>query len=1053
MLRVIGPPAATFTLQSSPDLKNWNNGPTVTNFNGLAQIVEGPGSTSSYKFYRASFTPLPAPLSIQGLVNSPVGNATISVSGNNLYITNLGSGGQDGLTISFPPNFVGMTLGWQPLVAGDSISVGGYITEQAIGTLNGVASSVLGTVTMTKTSTTNFSFTADFSPLGVSSNTVLAFRQGQLVGQGTAPNGTAIANEIDPSGGGSGGGDFLISPCTTGIISANYGKPCASDYLISVPMDELPCGIAGATDYVTVDDLEFGDATQSTMQFTISALKITASQVPYFVITNENATLAYQGLANTSLGNAAISASGNNLYITNLGSGGQDGLSIAFPTNLTSLEVEHQELDPNDTLPVGAYLLQNTIGTGGPVTNGLLGSLTVTKVGTANYSIAADFSPIGVSTYTVQGYLQGVMVMSFTNQAGAQLGSTTNMGASDDSDYERQISTSQPDTTNRTPADTLDWNTPPNHSNPTTFTPNGGTTQSFAIDHLYVIPEHVGFSTTTTGIQLFASQIPGLTITSENATLAYQGLANTGLGSAAISASGNNLYITNLGSGGQDGLSIAAPAGLTGFDVQVLDLDPSSSLPVGAFIKQTLIGTYNGIPNSTLGTVTTTKTGATNVSVAADFSAIGAGTYSVQSYYQGTLTAQASHQTGAAVEIAAGPCTNCYHDPFGTTYSYSMNTGQFLGEDWGVAVIASFSGSAFASMDYLYISPENVSNTVTVTDMQLTASQMPGLTITSENASLVYQGLMNTSLGNAAISASGNNLYITNLGSGGQDGLAITLPPNFSSYSVSWQELDPSGTLPIGAYLQEKGIGNAPGITNGVVFSTTSTKIGSGQYAVTASFNNSNVIDVAVYSAGSLVTTVTGLSGTLCVASDGGYDVDDTIKNQPKKTYPPNTTFAFNGLGSVQGDTLVLIPETSPQISAISSIQLLTGGIPSLDIVDELASGPFTQLQVLLPGETNAPYTVTGKTGTPAPLSGGQVTCTVLAVDGNWNPVPSVTDTINITCNDPNSITPTPAPLFNGSGQFTVSFTDAGVYSIDTISALDISNTGIAPATSSQFNP
>ena len=57
-------------------------------------------------------------------------------------------------------------------------------------------------------------------------------------------------------------------------------------------------------------------------------------------------------------------------------------------------------------------------GTANGITNGVLGTLTVTKLGTANYGISADFSPIGASTYTVQAYLQGVLVGQTTNQFG-----------------------------------------------------------------------------------------------------------------------------------------------------------------------------------------------------------------------------------------------------------------------------------------------------------------------------------------------------------------------------------------------------------------------------------------------------------------------------------------------------------------------------------------------------------------------------------------------------------------------------------------------------------
>src|SRR5205814_651116 len=67
-------------------------------------------------------------------------------------------------------------------------------------------------------------------------------------------------------------------------------------------------------------------------------------------------------------------------------------------------------------------------------------------------------------------------------------------------------------------------------------------------------------------------------------------------------------------------------------------------------------------------------------------------------------------------------------------------------------------------------------------------------------------------------------------------------------------------------------------------------------------------------------------------------------------------------------------------------------------------AGAFTKLQILLPGETAAPGTSTGKTGTPtAQTSGTPLNVTVNAVDANWNPTTAVTDTVGITSSDANA--------------------------------------------------
>src|SRR5262249_13002323 len=69
-------------------------------------------------------------------------------------------------------------------------------------------------------------------------------------------------------------------------------------------------------------------------------------------------------------------------------------------------------------------------------------------------------------------------------------------------------------------------------------------------------------------------------------------------------------------------------------------------------------------------------------------------------------------------------------------------------------------------------------------------------------------------------------------------------------------------------------------------------------------------------------------------------------------------------------------------------------------------AGAVVMLQILLPGETAAPGTATGKTGAPT----GQTTANPLAnaivvnaVDANWNAVASATPNVTITSSDSNA--------------------------------------------------
>src|SRR5206468_3998926 len=109
-------------------------------------------------------------------------------------------------------------------------------------------------------------------------------------------------------------------------------------------------------------------------------------------------------------------------------------------------------------------------------------------------------------------------------------------------------------------------------------------------------------------------------------------------------------------------------------------------------------------------------------------------------------------------------------------------------------------------------------------------------------------------------------------------------------------------------------------------------------------------------------------------------------------------------------------------------------------------AGAFVKLQLLVPGETAAPGTATGKTGTPtAQAAGTAFTVTVNAVDANWNLVNTVTDTAGITSSDSNATLPVNAALSAGTQTFNVTLRTVGTA---TITATDITDGGKTANTS-----
>src|SRR5437667_242145 len=99
---------------------------------------------------------------------------------------------------------------------------------------------------------------------------------------------------------------------------------------------------------------------------------------------------------------------------------------------------------------------------------------------------------------------------------------------------------------------------------------------------------------------------------------------------------------------------------------------------------------------------------------------------------------------------------------------------------------------------------------------------------------------------------------------------------------------------------------------------------------------------------------------------------------------------------------------------------------------------PFTKLQLWMPGETAAPGTASGKTGTPnAQTAGTAFTVTVNAVDANWYLVNTVTDTVGITSTDTNATMPGNAALSSGTTTFSVTLTTSRT---KTLTATDITD-------------
>src|SRR5438445_450248 len=131
---------------------------------------------------------------------------------------------------------------------------------------------------------------------------------------------------------------------------------------------------------------------------------------------------------------------------------------------------------------------------------------------------------------------------------------------------------------------------------------------------------------------------------------------------------------------------------------------------------------------------------------------------------------------------------------------------------------------------------------------------------------------------------------------------------------------------------------------------------------------------------------------------------------------------------------------TNLEIDAVGTGKQLTASASSMTNAVSasfgVSAGFFSKLQLLVPGETAAPGTASGKTGTPtAQAAGTPFNVTVNAVDANWNLINTISDTINLTSSDSNAALPANTALVSGTKTLSVTLNTVGS---TTLSVIDV---------------
>src|SRR5262249_39468951 len=259
------------------------------------------------------------------------------------------------------------------------------------------------------------------------------------------------------------------------------------------------------------------------------------------------------------------------------------------------------------------------------------------------------------------------------------------------------------------------------------------------------------------------------------------------------------------------------------------------------------------------------------------------------------------------------------------------------------------------------------------------------------------------------------------------------------------------------------------GVTGSPALNTTSTNV-VGTYPITAA---QGTLSAANYSFGFVngVLTVTGGAASKLViltqpsssavagvvfGQQPQIRIEDQYGNLRSSDNSTVVTVTRNaGSGTLQGalsatavNGVATFANLSHNVANTINLSFSSGGLTNATSANIVVSpAAFTQLQVLVPGETRAPGTARGKTR-PAhsQVTGNRFDVTVNAVDAYWNLIGTVTDTVGLTSTDTSATLPAPAALAAGTTNLTVYFNGNGNF---TLTATDLSNGSKSPGTSS----
>jgi hypothetical protein len=507
------------------------------------------------------------------------------------------------------------------------------LTMSAQGRLNGGGEQTLGSLALSWNGS-GLQMTPDFSALGSTSQQIQLWRSGTNVTQFRNPNGTVgLTLSNWPCG-------VSIYPAVSNTVPP-FGPIC---YVFRCP-SPIPVTTPGGQPYL-VDQIRVAADDIGASLDELTHVWLQAAGLPGLSLVNESASrtgVNYDGNQHFPLGAATLTKQPgpSQLALGNLGSGGNDGVEIAVG-QAGFCEVSMPYMAPQ----IGnscQFEFRASVDDVGDRTASLL-SISGSAVGDAVFT--ADMSPLGTTHYTILALDGDTQVDIASNQPTADFSVSGNAVAISPSlrwdiqRYKCYIRVKVP----KLPGDPG----PVIHVRPGSGV-NG--------DSIVVIPED---PTHTLGNQnrIFFTAVevhpePKMFIGEE---LGVFGAGHTGLGDAMLQANGQTLVVNNLGSSGDDGVTIDL-GNARNFLASFAPLD--FSIAQGPYphpwFQARAFGRFGSADNHDLGSLRFTSTSVSNVQVDVDFTPVGASVHTVEVWLNGQLVQQVTGHTGIVATVSQLP--------------------------------------------------------------------------------------------------------------------------------------------------------------------------------------------------------------------------------------------------------------------------------------------------------------------------------------------------------------------------------------------------------------